>query len=1534
MNDTRAKFTEYSLETGGPSSVSERDATPESMAAPIHIGLSCEQIRPDMLPLIRLDQQQIDAIVQTVPGGAENVQDIYPLSPVQEGMLFHHLLNERSDTYVLLTLFELQSHAQVNALINALQSVINRHDALRTAVIWERLPSPVQVVYRHAVLPVDEVILDPDRDSLEQLKERMKPECQQLNLRQAPLMRLQVAMDAKGERWYALLQRHHIVFDHQSWDIAFSEAVACMQGRERELPTSQPYRNYVAWSLAHAITQNAEAFFSSKLREVEEPTAPFALLEVSADGSYINEARGVLDAALAQRVRIQAESLRVSAARLFHAAWALVVAHTSGRDDVVFGTTLTGSQRRSRQARRMIGLFVNTLPLRLRLQHSTAKQLVEQAHRELGELLDYQQASLALAQRCSGNAGIGPLFTAVLNYRHSVEHSVVDPKAEWADSVGIRVLENQYRTNYPVGLTVDNLGDGFALIAQAQRRVDPHRIISYVQTAIQSLVEALEQAPHTPALELSILPQSERHQLIESFNATRAGYPQHLLIHELFEAQVRSTPHAVALMYEDQSLTYAELETKSNRLAHALRGAGVTADQPVALCVERSVEMVVGMLGILKAGGAYVPLDPAYPTERLRYMLADAQPRVVLTQARLKERLSTEQAQVMTLDEDWERIATHFADPISAQALGLHASHLAYVIYTSGSTGQPKGVMVEHRHVVNLWRGLENLYARGESCQRIALNASFNFDASVQQFVQLLSGRTLVLVPAEVRRDVARLLDLFEEQRIEGIDCTPCQLKEWLAAGLFAQKQSVLRKVLVGGEAIDPSLWDCLSQSTGVDFFNMYGPTECTVDSTAAHVNGDRSAPHIGLPMENRRVYVLDRRRKPAPLGVTGEIYIGGTGVSRGYLNRAELTAERFLSDPFSSDVQARMYQTGDVGRWREDGTLEYLGRNDHQVKIRGYRIELGEIEAQLARHAQVKDVVVAVREDVPGESRLVAYVVGDRNARLQATSDGTSDNLRNEIVSEWETLYEQTYGIQEQIGPSFVGWNSSYTGQPIPEAQMQEWLTCTVERIQALRPKRVLEIGCGVGLVLQHVAPQCDVYVGTDFSASALAQLQQWMSGRTNLRHVELLHSSATELQKLKSGFFDTVVLNSVVQYFPDIDYLVNVLQEAVRLLCPGGKIFLGDVRHLGLLWVFHSSVQLSKAAATVSVGQLKKRMARAVAQDKELVIDPQFFNVLPGRLPGISAADVHLKRGQASNELTRYRYDVVVHTGEPVGTRVVYESLEWNTAIGSTKALEAALSERRWRAVSLHSIPDARLVEDAAAQRLIETSDERLAVGALRRRLGQLQFDAVDPETLCRLCEAYGYDVDVRPGEQGCFEVKVLDRARADQISELVSQSPAVAKPWSAYANDPLENGLRQQLIPQLREYLKGCLPEYMVPSAWVMLKQLPLTPNGKLDRRSLPAPQSRGEEMGEYIAPRTELERTLADIWTELLRVDQIGVQDNFFELGGHSLLATRVIARIGHVLDIDLPLRMMFEKPTIEAQSNHILHEIVAEISTEE
>ncbi|ALN80262.1 non-ribosomal peptide synthetase [Lysobacter antibioticus] len=994
--DVRTVFTTPVLSVLAGKIAGEAEA-PAAEVAPNLIVAGTTAITPELLPLVSLSQAEIDAIVATVPGGAGNVQDIYPLAPLQEGILFHHMLENDSggDTYLLRTVLGFDGRERMDAFLAALQQVIDRHDILRSAVIWQGLPQPVQVVYRQAPLPLHEAELSADSPALPQLLAHTDPRRMRLDLQRAPILAAFRAQDPDSGEWLLALLRHHVSGDHVAMALILSEILALLQGRGEALQASLPYRNFIAATRAVPEAEH-EAWFREQLGHVDEPTAPFGVLDVQSSGEQAREARIVFDDALARRIRELARERGVTPAVLFHVAWAQVLARCSGRDEVVFGTVLSGRLQGSEGADQVVGMFLNTLPIRIPVGGEAVAEAVRDTHRRLSELLAHEQASLALAQRCSAIAPPLPLFTALLNYRHSHEPGNAAEEQAMAEAWdGVYVLKDDTRNNYPLTMSVEDLGQGFGLTALSVPGIDGPRVVRYMQTAMESLIAALESGGETPLQALPILPVSEREQVLSGFNDLRSDAVHDRTIHGLFEAQAAAVPDSDALLVEDEVLSYAELNRRANRVAHRLIALGVKPDDRVAICTERSVAMIVGLLGVLKAGAGYVPLDPSYPIERLAYMLEDSRPIALLTQSALRAAmpmLESSTLPVVVLDD--ESLASYSESNPSVE--GLTPRHLAYVIYTSGSTGQPKGVMVEHRSAVNFWRVMgETTHRELSGGSRVALNAAFSFDMSLKGILQLLSGHALVLIPQAIRANGPAMLDFIDRYRIDAFDSTPSQLEVLLAAGLIGKPGHQPTSVLLGGEPIGKAMWDKLQASPSIHFHNMYGPTECTVDATIGSIRDAVGGPNIGRPIANTPVYLLDARGEPVPVGVPGELFLGGVQVARGYLDRPELTAERFLRDPFAANEDARMYKTGDLGRWRADGTIEYLGRNDFQVKIRGFRIELGEIEARLTACDGVREAVVIAREEDGGDKRLVAYVVAEQGAEISVT------NLREALARE-----------------------------------------------------------------------------------------------------------------------------------------------------------------------------------------------------------------------------------------------------------------------------------------------------------------------------------------------------------------------------------------------------------------------------------------------------------------------------------------------------------------------------------------------------
>ncbi|CAJ3339935.1 syringomycin synthetase [Burkholderia pseudomallei] len=936
------------------------------------IPVGAARITPDMLPLVALTQPQIDAIAQQVDGGATNVQDIYPLAPLQEGMLFHHLLHTQGDLYLEPHLLAFRTRERLERFLSALQCVIDRHDVLRTGFFWEGVPQPVQVVWRRARLPVEYVELpDGHGDVASQLEARCDPRRHRIDIGRAPLVHCHVAHDARNDRWVLGVLTHHLVSDHTTLALLAEEAQAFEQGRGDALPPAVPFRNFVAHARLGTSEREHEAFFREMLGDVDEPTAPFGLLDVQGDGSAIVEHRRALAPGLSRSVRAHARRLGVSAASVMHVAWSLVLARTANRRDVVFGTVLFGRMQGGAHAHRTMGLFMNTLPVRIALDESDVETSLIATHDRLARLLRHEHAPLALAQRCSAVPAQAPLFTSLLNYRYS-------PHEEQGDATDddVQFIAARERNNYPLTMIVDDTGEGFALTAQVDASIDAARVCAFMHTALEQLVRALDDARGAVLAELDVLPADEHRCVVSACNDTDAELPGVDFVDRRFEAQAARTPEAIAVACGAHALSYAALNRRANRLAHYLRAHGAGPERVVALALERSVDMMVGLLGILKSGSAYLPLDPAYPAERLAYIVDDARPALLLTEAALRDDWRDAGAPVVLLDADGPAIdACPDHNPDAAAGRDARTlSSLAYVIYTSGSTGRPKGVMIEHRNLANLLGAMGEQPGIGAHDVLLAVT-SLSFDiAALELFLPLLHGARAVIAARDDAADPARLAHLIESSGASLMQATPSTWRMLAQHGWPRSARPLT--LLCGGEALPPALAERLLAHVPA-IWNLYGPTETTVWSTVRRVT--TPVVDIGGPIANTQVYVLDERLRPAPIGVAGELYIGGAGVARGYLNRPELTRERFVDDPFRRG--GRLYRTGDLARRRADGNLEYLGRNDFQVKIRGFRIELGEIEAQLAKAHGVQGVALAARDTPTADKRLVAYYVGDASA-------------------------------------------------------------------------------------------------------------------------------------------------------------------------------------------------------------------------------------------------------------------------------------------------------------------------------------------------------------------------------------------------------------------------------------------------------------------------------------------------------------------------------------------------------------------------
>ena len=1426
----------------------------------------------------------------------------------------------------------------------------------------------------------------------------------------------------------------------------------------------------------------------------------------------------------------------------------------------------------------------------------------------------------------------------------------------------------------------DQPGFAWAYDRRAISDADLARLSDRIEVLLESAFADLSR----PVAELDILSPAEREMLLTTWQDTTASYAFDQCVHQLFEQQAGRTPNAIAVRFKNNSLTYRQLDQRSNAVAEQLRRRGVGPDALVGVCIERSLDLIVGLLGVLKAGGAYVPLDPVYPRERLSMMLEDSRAKVVISQRSLAARFAMPGADVLCIEDIDPSGAPH------APQSGVTPKDLAYVIFTSGSTGRPKGVMVTHGNVANFFAGMDarigarpgvwlavtsvsfdisvlelfwtltrgfEVVIQGESdraslaseapaqvsgepmafglfyfaadqggtrpggayrlllegakfadthdfsavwtperhfhafgglypnpavttaalatiTSRVALRAgsivlplhnplrvaedwsvidqlsggrvglSFasgwhaddfslmpeNYERrreimveSIETVLKLWSGEkidvkngqnktisvsvlprplqaappiwiasagsvdtfklagrlganvltnmlgqdladlknkfaayraarleaghagpgnvtvmlhTFVCEHTETARELARkpfcdyltssfdlikvapsMFPAFRQPSLDqghgqGFDASRFTAEDMAAlmdhafdryfetAGLFGSPEKALgmieslkaiganevaclidfgidpeivlaslphldrlrqlanaptsaendaaaygivdqirnrgvthlqctpsmarmltgdpdglaslaglEKLLLGGEALPVDLAATLLPVVGGEIHNMYGPTETTIWSTTSQVRAGQPIT-IGRPIANTVIRILDVRSQLTPVGVAGELCIGGAGVVRGYLDRPDLTAERFVQDP--CDPSGRLYRTGDLARYRDDGEIEFLGRLDHQVKLNGYRIELGEIEAVLGKHPAVRQNVVVARAD-GALPQLVAYIIPARQASVAA-----SDNDR---VSQWKTLWDEAYKLASDLAdPRFniTGWTSSYTGAQIPADEMLEWLDQVERSVLALSPRRVLEIGCGVGMVLYRLAPHVEHYTAVDISPHALETIRNELKPEERAR-VTLMQKPAHALEDMAPLSCDTVVINSVAQYFPDSAYLASVLMRASELVSDGGHIFIGDVRSRDHLDAFHTLTTLNQAPGHIDAVELASRIDRRAQQEGELVLSEAFFHALAREMPRVTHVGIALKPGKADNEMNAFRYDVTLHIGAAAPKTV---QLPPASRLETLDAIRDALSAVP-PVLLLQDLPNARLAtvyaaRSSMAERAGLTADE------IRKAMARFERVGIDPAALINLHPDYTVDlVWARSGDPARFDA-VLRHKSTGPRDPVVVLAPRHDHAPSRYANAPSAAPVdHHALFDDLRAHLRDFLPEYMIPSIFVAMDAFPLTPNGKIDRKRLPAPvRELARRQVDHVAPSNALEESIASVWRSLLNVERVGLKDNIFDLGANSLLTAQANQRLSTLLNRKVSLVSMFRYPTIESLAAHL------------
>ncbi|MFE9426975.1 amino acid adenylation domain-containing protein [Kitasatospora sp. NPDC006697] len=1422
-----------------------------------------------------------------------------PASFTQRRMAFLHQLDPDASAYNSPAAWRLTGELDRAALEGALNDLLLRHPALRS-VLPTVAGATVQHVLPHRHLALRTEDLRGRADPLAAAERLVRADAElPFDLARGPLLRFRL-LELGDRDAILLLTFHHAVIDGWSLTLFRRELAECyrarLTGAAPELPElTVQYAEYARWQQDWAEGPEAARQLDYWERALAGAPDPMPLPADRPRPERPGSRAGSTEFTVPSPVREQLVRLAGgSGATLFMvllAGFQTVLARFGGQPDVVVGTPV--ANRRYSGFQQVVGFFANSVPLRsqVRPELPFAAFLAEVRDTCLAAY-EHQDVPLDLiAQRINPDrrTGRNPIYQVNLTLHNTPE----PPRA--MPGLTLTALDelDHDSARFDLDLNIWETAEGLRCrLIHAEDLFDA-ATARRLTAALQVLLAAAAADPATPLGSLPLLGEAEAAAELHDRNRTRAERPADPRVERLIAARAAAAPEAIAVTGPGgEEIGYGRLDRLANGLAHRLTERGVHRGSVVAVLLPRAPQAVVALLGILKAGATYLALDPDYPRARLAYMLRDSGAVLLVSTPELAGSVDTG----LPLLQTDVRTEAEAEQPPGATG---GADDLMYLMYTSGSTGRPKGAMLSHRQVANYLLWAADSYFEGPAPDGgVPVYSSLSFDLTVTSlFAPLLAGRRLVFL-AETGT-AGEALDAGARTAADHgfVKLTPSHLR-LLADG--APDPGWARTLVVGGEDLREELltpW----RGTPVRIFNEYGPTETAV-ACAAHLSehpaGGFGRVPIGLPIDNVRLYVLDGRLRPVPPGAPGELYVGGAGVCHGYWRQPSLTAQRFVPDPFGPEPGGRLYRTGDRARRLADGSLEYLGRLDDQVKIRGHRVEPAELAAVLTEDPEVEQAAVLVDTRTPGDERLAAFVT-------PRVAPGTDQDW----VNRWQDLYDDTYGNAaraEDAAFDLVGWGSSFTGEPIPAAEMREWLDGTVARIRALRPSRVLEIGSGSGMILAGVAPHCECYHGVDLSPRAVERLGARLAAGelagVAAESVEL--RAAPAHRAVRPGErYDTVVLNSVAQYFPSLDYLLTVLRQAVAALEPGGRIFLGDLRSLALLEAFHAAVAAARAAAGGSDAELRAEIRRRIEAEEELCLEPRLFADLGELLPRIGSVRVLPKRGTADNELIRYRYDVVITLDEPE------PAADWPEAGHDLPALEDLLRAERPDRLLVRRVPNSRLGEDSALlARLRGSTPAPTAAPA--------------PEAWWQLADRHPYEVELSWSQghpDGAFDVLLR---RTGSAPAAAPRPTAPALPLTARANRPLWRPAALAALPGIEERLRERLPAPLRPAHWEVLQRIPVNTNGKVDRAALAellAVAGEPAKADDTPAELTATEQRIAAIWTQLLGRDGIRPEDDFFDLGGHSLLTFRLVFRLREEFGVEVPVRAPFDFATLRALS---------------
>ncbi|WP_046004125.1 non-ribosomal peptide synthetase [Pseudoalteromonas rubra] len=1473
------------------------------------------------------------------------------LSFAQQRLWFIDELQGGSPEYNMSFMFDVRGMLDIELVEKSLTEIVRRHEILRTVYVncdGEAKQCTLEDV--QFKLRLHDLSLLGEEEKASQLKHLLDLDVEtpydlsaDLMVRASYIQLVQQDASAQqAQQGLLLFNMHHIASDGWSMEVLYKEFFALYHAFSEGKPTPLSeldiqYSDYAHWQRQWLQGERLEAqlnYWDKQLAAVPCEHGLKLDFPRPEPGPRIGgEVYGQLSAQTAVALQNLSKKFRLTPFMLLHSMLALVLSRHSNSSDIVIGTPV--ANRMQTELEPLIGFFVNTLVLRADTDWSSLGeylQHIRQLHLDAQSNQDVPFEQLVERLKVPRNTGSTPVFQVMLTTNTDFSINSQQDKSAFA-LPGIcfsPVIPDTSIAKFDLDISIEINASGVSTNWTYDTALFTEQHVQQLKDHLCRLLEGLATleetgliAKHTPLKSLPLLSSQETHQLLNEINTPLPKYDTQACIHELFEKQVLLHGDKVAVRYLDSALTYQALNERANKLAHYLIDKyEIKPDTLVGICVDRSLDMILAILAVLKAGAAYVPLDPSYPKSRLDYMLADAELSLVLTQSQVTQEIDFKGRDLVVIDDQshLNTLQRYSSDNVAKQALELNSEHLAYVIYTSGSTGQPKGVLQTHTNVNRLFTATAEQFNFSDA-DIWTLFHSFSFDFSVWEiWGALLHGGTLIIPTKDCTLDTRQFIQLCQTHGVTVLNQTPSAFNVFSEQVLNESRTlHDLRYIVFGGEQLSRSHIENWVDEFGYDtpkLVNMYGITETTVHVTFNLLN-EHNLGSIGKPLADQSILILDNQMNLTPVGCVGEMYVSGNGLARGYLNKPDVTAERFLTNPYFELAEpgrysGRVYKTGDLARYLADGSIEFVGRVDEQVKIRGFRIELGEIESAVGRYEAVDKVKVVQQTQSALEKNLVAYFSLNTDEIEQRTRA-----IDKSEVSQWEEVFDNTYSSEaDWVQPgsdsndmnNIVGWDCSYRKSPIGAPEMLEWVEGTVAQINALAPKNVLEIGVGTGMLLTRYAGRCDSVTGLDISQNALDYLEGVLA-RRDINNVALIKGDATYLSQFENTRFDCIILNSVAQYFSSDLYFNQVLDNMLSCLDDGGKLFIGDVRNLDLLASFKHSITVFQADGEVSKEKLYDNANAAIHRENELLISPCYFYNLVESNSAVSSVDIKVKKGCATNEMMRYRYDVVIYKNARKADRLS----QWQEWIGVTEL--SRLLQQGAACFGVSNAPNKRIEADVRLENQL-TDDSTF------------DFHAVKAAIRLEPCSFIG-DLDRLAAENGYTMECTWSQLAADKLDLIFTRKDEVTRPaiLSRYSynavkliNKPQLGKISNVLIPEVKRYISGQLPKHLLPDAYILLEDFPINFNGKLDLKKLPKVNVFDDK--GYVVPQTEMEGVLQAAWQQVLNQEKVSADADFFEVGGNSLLAVRLVSEIRQHLEIDMPVKAVFEHSGLQAMAVYV------------